>query len=269
VRAEVLVATAEQAQAALGTRLACVARAQAILAFFRGAFEDARRHAGEWVELARVSGDAYELAHALVMFAGALQITEPTLDAAIAAGDEAVRVARSAGIDSALSFALPNLANWLPYEESERALALLDEATEVSTRIGERWGVAFAIHQKGHIAARRGDWRTALRSIVDAADQNLQLGALANVGLCHLAGVAFWELGAFEPAAVLIGKSDAMTEPRAPDWVLEMKAATDAALHEALGGPQVARLAEQGAALDIADAVAYLRAEADQALRQD
>jgi predicted ATPase/class 3 adenylate cyclase len=266
VRAEDLVATAEQAQAALGTRLPSVARAQAILAFFRGGFDDARRHAAEWVESARASGDAYELAHALTLLASAIQITEPTLDAAIATIDEAVRVARAAGVDSALPFALPLLATWLPYEESERALALLDEATEVSTRIGDRWGVANTTHQKGHIAARRGEWRSALRAIVDAADQNLQLGALAQVGLCHLAGVAFWELRVFEPAAVLIGKSDAMSEAQVPDWVLEMKAATDAALRETLGEQHVATLAEQGAALGIADAVAYLHAEADRAL---
>jgi predicted ATPase/class 3 adenylate cyclase len=272
-RAEALVATAEQAEAALGTRLPSVTRARAILAFFRGGFEEARRHAGEWVELARASGDAHELAQALTLLASAIRTTEPTLDAAIATVDEAVRVARAAGIESSLAVALPMLAMWLPYEESERALALVDEATEVSTRIGDRWGVAHATHQRGHVAARRGEWRTALRAIVDASDETLQLGLLANVGLCHLAGVAFWELGFFEPAAVLIGKSDAMTEStpsaRPPDWVLEMKAATDAALRADLGEPQVARLVEQGAALDIADAVAYLHAEADQALRQD
>ena len=265
-RAEAFVATAEQAQAALGTRLPSVARAQAILGFFRGDFDEARRHAAEWVELAWASGDAYELANALTLLASAIQIIEPTLDAAIATTEEAVRVARAAGVDSALPFALPNLASWLPYEESERALALLDEATEVSTRIGDRWGAANATHQKGHIAGRRGEWRTALRAIVDAADQNLQLGALANVGLCHLAGVAFWELGLFEPAAVLIGKSDAMSEALIPDWVLEMKAATEAALREALGEQYVATLAEQGAALGVADAVAYLHAEAERAL---
>src|SRR5439155_852927 len=79
-----LVAVAEGAQAALGTRLASVARARAILAFFRNDFEEARRHTAEWVELARKSGDAYELAHALLMLGATLQITEPTLDAAIA-----------------------------------------------------------------------------------------------------------------------------------------------------------------------------------------
>src|SRR5262249_56604312 len=114
-----------------------VARAQATLALFGGCFEDARRHAAEWVELARASGDAYELAHALTMLATASQNTEPTFDPAIAAADEAVRVARTAGNDKALSDALPMLAGWLPYAESQRALALLDEATEISARIGD------------------------------------------------------------------------------------------------------------------------------------
>ena len=45
-----------------------------------------------------------------------------------------------------------------------------------------------------------------------------------------------------------------------------MMATTDAALIEALGEQHVATLAEQGAALEITDAVAYLRAEADRAL---
>src|SRR4029450_5259306 len=90
------VATAEQAQAALGTRLPSVARAQAILAFFRGGIEESRRQAAPWVELAPAPGHAYELAHALPMLASALQITEPTPAAAIATIDESVRVARTA-----------------------------------------------------------------------------------------------------------------------------------------------------------------------------
>jgi hypothetical protein len=57
-----------------------------------------------------------------------------------------------------------------------------------------------------------------------------------------------------------------MMEPWVPDWILEMKAATDAALLEALSEQQVATLVASGATLDDTDAVAYLRAEADQAL---
>ena len=110
-----------------------MARAQAILAFYRQDFEEARRHAQEWVELARKSGDPYELADALTTLGGALQVTEPTLDAAIATIEEAVRVARAAGIDTALTFGLPNPRGLAPATRSrERALALLDEAIEIS-----------------------------------------------------------------------------------------------------------------------------------------
>jgi hypothetical protein len=50
------------------------------------------------------------------------------------------------------------------------------------------------------------------------------------------------------------------------DWSLEMLAATEVALLEDLGEQQVATLAARGAALDMADAVTYLRAEAGRAL---
>jgi hypothetical protein len=47
-----------------------------------------------------------------------------------------------------------------------------------------------------------------------------------------------------------------------PDWGLTILAATDAALVAALGEEQATTLAERGAALEYADAVAYLRAQA-------
>jgi tetratricopeptide (TPR) repeat protein len=262
-----LVAAAERAQAALGTRLPSVARAQATLAFYRTDFEEARRHAQEWVELARASGDASELAHALLMLGAALQVTEPTLDAASAAVDEAVRVARAAGIDVALATGLLMVATWLPYEESERALGLLEEAIEIGTRIGDRSGVSNAIHYKARIAMRHCDWPTALQGAVDAAEQTLEHGdhGVASRSL-YTAGVALWALGSCEPAAVVFGKSDAMAGRWGLDWSLEMLAATEVALLEALGEQRVATLAARGAALDMADAVTYLRAEAGRAL---
>ena len=266
-RAEELVRVAERAQAALGLRLPSVARGRATLAFYRGQAEQARHDAEEWVDLARASADAYELAHALTMLAPTLELTETTLDPAIAAVDEAVRVARANGIDTALSFSLAFLASWLPIGDSDRALAVLDEAIEVGTRIGDHLAVANATGMKGSIAARHGEWRTALRAFVDSAEQNLHLGLLLGSMSCTLAGVAFCELGHFAAAAVLIGSADASTPGRwGPEWYLEMLATADAALVEALGEPQVAVLAEQGAALDMTDAVAYLRGEADEVL---
>ena len=266
-RAEALVATAERAQAALGIRLPSVARARTSVTFFVNDFEGARRHAAEWVELARASGDPYELAEALLMFSSALRFTEPTLDAAIATVSDAVRVARAAGIDTVLVFCLSTLATWLPSEEAQHARALLDEAIEVSTRIGDRFGASNAMGNLAGIAARAGDWPTALRAAVDSAQEKLELGAyLIMSGSLYWAGVALCALASYEPAAVILGNANAMTEPWVPEWILEIKAVTDAALLEALGEQHLATLAAQGAALDVTDAVAYLSAEAERAL---
>jgi hypothetical protein len=114
---------------------------------------------------------------------------------------------------------------------------------------------------------RRGDWPTALQGAVDAAEQTLEFGdhGVASRAL-YTAGVALCALGSCEPAAVLFGKSDAMAERWGLDWSLEMLAATEVALLEALGKQQIATLAARGAALDIADAVTYLRSEANRAL---
>jgi hypothetical protein len=268
-RAEEHAATAERTQSTLGEPLPAVLRARAVLAFFRGDLAQARHHAEEWVELVQASGDRYELAHALIMLAAAIQSEGPAV--AIATLDEGVRVARDAGILSALSIGLPFLAGILPDEESGRALAVLDEAIDVGTQVGDRMGVSYATILKGGLAARRGEWRTALQATVEGAEQKLQLGDLvALAGSWHLAGIAFCELGYFDPAAVLIGKGDAMFDTRGFfHWFLDMLAATNATLLETLGDQQVATLAARGAALEIADAVAYLRAQADPALHPE
>ena len=85
----------------------------------------------------------------------------------------------------------------------------------------------------------------------------------------YWAGVALCELGSYEPAAIIFGKADTMTTRKGTAWDLEMLAATDAALLETLGEQHFGTLAERGAGLEISDAIAYLRAEADQVLRQD
>jgi tetratricopeptide (TPR) repeat protein len=244
-----------------------VAGNRAILAFFRNDFEQSRHHAEQWVELGRAADDPYELAHALVLLNIVLVATN-TLEAATAAADEAVRVARAAGLDTALSLGLTRLALMLPIEDSERALALCDEAIEVASRIGDHMTVASANNDKAVIAGWRGDWHTALRASVDAAEQYLQIGALTTVfEPLYWAGVALCGLGYFEPAAVLIGTADAMApEHLGPGWALPETAATITALIEALGEQHVATLAAKGAALEITDAIAYLRTEADRAL---
>ena len=201
------------------------------------------------------------------MLGGVLHVTEPTLDAAIATTEEAVRVARAAGVDGALAIALKNLATWLPLEESQRAFALVDEAIEIGTRIGDRQSVSNAMAARAKIAARRGDWRTALRGAVDAAEQALELGDLGLVSRSlYTAGVrvVLARVLRARRRPLRQGHRDSGTMGR--ETTLEMLAATDAALLETLGEQQVATLAKRGAALDNTDAVAYLHAEADRAL---
>ena len=69
------------------------------------------------------------------------------------------------------------LATWLPLEESQRALALFDEAIEVGTRIGDRMA------SRSRCAAKRGsrpDVATGeqpSKRAVDSAEQTLELGS--------------------------------------------------------------------------------------------
>jgi predicted ATPase/class 3 adenylate cyclase len=268
-RAAVLVANAEKAQDALGTRHPSVYVAAATLDFFRADLDAARHHAHEGVELARSIGDPYEIVVALIMLGVSTQLSDP--GGAVSVFDEAVKLARDAGIASALSAGLAALAANVPIEESARALALLDEAVEIGTKVGDRQAVANATQNKGSIAVRRGDWRTALHAIVDAAEQRLQLGELAMFQFSFsTAAFAFVGLGYLEPAAVLLGAIEPpSSDQRAPDWVRELFASTDAAMLEGLGERQVALLYARGEAMDPADAVAYLRTEADRVLSHE
>ena len=131
--------------------------------------------------------------------------------------------------------------------------------------------VSMATMNKAGVAVRRGEWQAALRTSVDGTQQQLELGDLVNVvASLVLASVALRELGHLEPAAVLFG-SAARSDMRAGwvQWFVEIDAANAAALAEALEDQQLATLTAHGAALDIADAVAYLRQEAERALRTD
>ena len=180
-------------------------------------------------------------------------------EVAVATLEESVRVARDAGIVSALSIGLPMLAGILPVEQSARALALLDEAVEAGRLVGDRWSVRRVTGTKVVIALQRGEWRLALQLTLDLIDIDVAL-ALADV--LFGAAIALGRLGRFEAAAVVLGRADAMASRRGGmQWTLDLVAATDHAILAALGEEHAATLAARGAALDYADAVTYLRAQ--------
>ena len=132
--------------------------------------------------------------------------------------------------------------------------------------------VTMATMNKAGIAVRRGEWQAALRTSVDGAEQQLELGHLANIhGALVIASAALRELGHLEPAAVAPREHShaAAIQTWAVQWFIEVDAANSDALLEALGDQEFAALTARGAALDTPDAVAYLRAETDRVLRDE
>jgi hypothetical protein len=104
----------------------------------------------------------------------------------------------------------------------------------VATRIGDPTILASSNGNKAIIAARLGQWGEALRASADAAEQALQMGILNML-----------------------------------PWFIELSVSTDAALLAGLGDGRLAELRARGSALEAADVVAYLRAEADRVLGGD
>jgi predicted ATPase/class 3 adenylate cyclase len=278
--AEELVEMSLAAEDELGTRMSAACQGVATLAFFRGDLQHAKQHADEWVARARVDGDPYELAHASIMQASALQVDD--VEASVRILEEAVHIARDAGIASALAIGLSTLGAILAssafdsteLERSqracERALRSLDEAIEIGNKVGDRQSVASASLTRASIAFRRREWRAALQASADAAQLQLELGvgAMGSTPLAA-AAVALIELGHLEPAAVLLGAADSRTERFGPHWWIELLVRSDAALVGGLGAEVTAVRAAQGAAMEPVDAVDYLRVESARVLGDD
>jgi hypothetical protein len=265
----------EVAEARRGTRSATASLNRATLAVFRGDLDESVRHGEVAVALARATDDPYELATSLTMLGVAegyrahSGYRDPTKG--IPALEEAVQVAREAGIGFVLSTGLLTLAVMLPRDETSRTMALLDEAVELGTTIGAGDTVYSSCAYKALREAGAGNWRAALQLSATAAQHHRAF--LSTVPLhpsLWAAAVAFVGLGHAEPAAVLVGAADA-TGPagiRRPleDWGIAMAESTDETLLDVLGDDQLAALRDRGAALRTSDVVAFLCSEADRVL---
>jgi predicted ATPase/class 3 adenylate cyclase len=272
-RAAVLVATAEAAQTALGTAHLWVHAAAGTLAYFQGDVERARQHAQTWSDLAEARNDPYELAHGLILLAPA-SIGNPRRAAQVA--EQAVQVSRQVGTASALLYALLAQAGILTQRDPERALRSLQEAADVAASLGDRFGAASAITNQGLIALRRRDWLTALRAYAAGIEQHLQLGQPVAVELIGVA-TAFAGLGCLETAAVIFGLAHALFGVHVSAWLPEDVSAwlpedqvhtAEDAIAAAFDTDQLTQLKARGAAMDLPDAVAYLRSEVDRVLAE-
>jgi hypothetical protein len=258
------VACAEEAQAALDTQHLGVLAAASALAFFRGDVEQARHLAELRLEQARASGDTHKVAHALLQLAAAL-FDDPGRGTAVA--EEAVCVAREAGLSSVLPDALAVYLVFVGPEDPARELALLEEVIEVATALGDHRLVATTVAARESNKARQGDWPAALRGNAEAAAPYRDGGNMTVVvPTLRSAGIALTALRRFEAAAVILGFADAhLVRPRRGEYMTYLTAA-ETALLDALGEQRLAELQARGATLAFTDAIDYLCAEADRAL---
>ena len=172
------------------------------------------------------------------------------------------RSPEAGGVPSSIAITLSGCAGSLPLEEADRAVELLDEAIEVGTEVGDHMAVDLARLNKGMIAARRGDWRTALRLAADTARQQLDVGDLSGLpGSLGLAASAFSMVSRHEVAAVLIGRAGSMS-PMDAFVGFGMDAETEM-VRDALGDEELAKLEERGATQDLRTVVDYLCSEAE------
>jgi predicted ATPase/class 3 adenylate cyclase len=259
-----LAAEARAAQQRLGTQHLWVHMASAVVPFFQGDLDRSREYAEEWVRQARPTRDAYELANALVMLASTLQITDRA--AGLATIEEAVQMARTAGIDSALAIGLTVLAGYVSDDDPERTRVILDEALTVGHLVGDRQAVAIVPSLRSWLSIQRGEWPAALRGALDAAEQRLALGDLSTMpGTLGMASIALAHLGVLEPSAVLSWTKDALWYP---DDFIEEFARTETVLLDALGSERVSSLRSRGSRMSYTDAIAYLRDQATRVLNE-
>jgi predicted ATPase len=263
-RAGELVATAQEAQSALGTAHLWVHSAAGVVAFFQGDVKAARRHAEAWAELARADNDAYEIAAALTLLTAAL-FDDPAQAAVVA--EQAVQAARQIGAADRLLYALLAESTALTEYDTERVIRSLQEAAELAASLGDRFGAASALTNQGAVALRRRDWRTALRAYASGVEQHLQLGQPIAVELIGVA-TAFAGLGCAEPAAVMFGLAQALFPVYPPNALApdDLFNSAEDAVTAALEPDRLAELKARGAALDLPSAVVYLRGEVDRIL---
>jgi len=258
-----LATDAQAAQLRLGTRHLWVHMASATAAVFTGDLDRAREYAEEWVRLARATDDPYELAHALLMLAGATVAVD--FDAAGAAAEEAVQVARDDRILSALSTGLTLLGGIrLSEDDPEQAVEILEEGLEVGRLVGDHQALALGDFARSFLAIRRRDWHAALGAARDSADQGLARGDMTVTrGVFGAASMALAGLQAYESSAVLFGARD----PGGTEAWLQEVARTEAVLVDQLGADRFSALRARGADMTITDTVAYLHAEAERVLK--
>jgi predicted ATPase/class 3 adenylate cyclase len=227
------------------------------LAFMQADLPGTARISEAWVAAAREAGDAYQLAHALVLHSASEQMTAvPTARAHM---EEAARIAREAGALSALSLALSALVGMFDLDvEGERALALTEEAIAVASDVGDHVSMIVAGSTRAALLAFGGEPERALVFVLAAADELLRSNSgVAVVPVAWAAAGTMTGLGDFPRAAVLFGKVQEEVVATPGLWMQRHAAELGATLRAELGdGFQAAY--DRGAAMTTIEVATFV-----------
>jgi hypothetical protein len=211
-----------------------------------------------WVELARISGDRYELVLALTSIATGTVAAFGERSAASAARecvDEARQLANPSSLATALGVLGLNLAEFDPMY----SISLFEEAIEVGTTVGNQQAIRIAQAGLARCYDLLGNEQGSLHAYLGA--MNIPPGAghrhsltAAFIGIASMLASS----GRDEDAALLLGAADSIFIPPL-SWFSDTRDQTLAALNERLGNDRLALLLARGSTMTDDETVAYAR----------
>ena len=258
-RAATLEARRRDAEAALGMDFNLAGfRASTALDLFSERPNECVDGARRWVELARVSGDQYEMVLGLTAIATGTGASAGERSAGSAAQD-CVTAARQLANPSSLATALGVLGLHMVELEPMRSIPIFEEAIQLGTTVGNQQAITIAQAGLARGYGALGDERSSLQAYLRA--MNILPGAAQRHSLvAAFIGIASMlaSSGRDEDAALLLGAADSIFIPRLA-WFSETRDQTIAALTERLGDDLLALLFARGSAMTDDEVVAYAR----------
>ena len=130
----------------------------------------------QWLADARELGDTWSIAEALTFLTGLLD-----QEAGVAAGEEALNLARKLDAPSRIAFAAVFLASRLSQDQPDRANQLLREAAQVGTKARSDWVDSVTSIALGQLNAAAGNFEQAAQVVLAAIDRSVARRARGNV----------------------------------------------------------------------------------------
>jgi predicted ATPase len=170
-----------------------------------GRLPEAGTLARSWAAYARSSGDEYGLSQALTVIGVSLSFSGDA-PAALASLEEAIEVSARLGNPTAITYANMTAGMVLSETDPERALGLFDEALDRATSVRNNLGIGLVLSAIAGLHNTRGSWEDGAPMIVRALEHFHRIGDVAFFkNLLHTALLILRMAGADEAAAVVYG----------------------------------------------------------------